>query len=131
MVQKGDQSFNEDSRWLTAPLYHFDFCTQNGAANKVLENPASLVVTPEIAKKYFGTEDAIGKTLQIQLGENKQLFTISAIADPSPNASSIKYKMLIPFSNAHQLFREGLFHSWSNVFVETYVLLKPGVQIAR
>jgi len=131
MVQKGDQSFNEDIKMVDSTFFSiFDFTLQNGAANKVLENPSSLVLTPEIAKKYFGTEDAIGKTLQIQLGENKELFTISAIAEPSPNASSIKYKMLIPFSNAHQLFRERLFHSWSNIFVETYVLLKQGVQIA-
>ena len=35
-----------------------------------------------------------------QLGENKILFTITAVADPAPNASSIQYSMLIPFANA-------------------------------
>jgi len=132
MVQMGDRNFSEQIQMVDSTFFSmFDFKLKNGTANKVFEQPSSMVVTPDLAKKYFGTENAVGKTIQVQLGDNKQLFTVTAIADPAPNASSIKYGMLIPFSNAHQIFRERLFTSWTNIFGETYILLKQGVKVAE
>src|SRR4030095_9828596 len=41
--------------------------------------------------------------------------------------SSVKFQMLIPFSNASHIFGPRLFTSWFNIFYETYVLLKDKV----
>ena len=59
----------------------------------------SVIITPEIAKKYFGNADPMGKSFEMQLGDTKQLFTIAGIAEQAPEESSIKYDILIPYAN--------------------------------
>ncbi|WP_410961966.1 ABC transporter permease, partial [Salmonella sp. SAL4359] len=52
---------------------------------------------------------------------------IAGVAKEPPEESSIKYQMLIPYSNAQFIFRPRLFTSWFNVYNETYVLLRDKV----
>ena len=66
----------------------------------------------------------------MQLGDQKQLFTIAGVADRTPEESSIKYDILIPFTNAKLIFREKTLHSWFNVFNETYVLVRKNIRPA-
>ena len=128
MVTIGQNSFTEPARMVDSTFFRmFDFELREGDRNNPFPSSSSIILTPEIAKKYFGNTNAVGKTVQIQLGDEKILFTVSGIAEQSPVASSIKYNILLPFSNAKQLFRPGLFTNWFNVFTETYVLLEDRV----
>ena len=108
----------------------FDFDLIEGDRNNPFPTANSVILTPQAAKKYFGKNDAIGKNIQIQFGDEKMLFTVAGIAKESPEASSVKFNLLIPYSNARHLFRPVLFTSWFNVFTETYVLLKENVSRA-
>ena len=90
-----------------------------------MPNSNSIVLSEEMAKKYFGNEKAIGKNLELQLGKEKILFTVSAIAKKAPQESSIQFGMLIPESNDKYLFSERARTSgWTQVFGETYLLVK-------
>jgi putative ABC transport system permease protein len=102
----------------------FDFTVLEGEAGFSQAN--TVLITPATAKKYFGRENAIGKNIEIFLNEDTVLFTVRGIVAQAPEASSIRYSILMPFTNAKHLFRPGVFHSWFNVFEETYVLLKTG-----
>jgi putative ABC transport system permease protein len=72
----------------------------------------------------------MGKSFEMQLGDTKQLFTITGIVAAAPEESSIKYDILISYSNERLIFSERMLHSWFNVFGETYVLLRKDVQPA-
>lgn len=125
-VVKVDQnSFKEDVRMVDSTFFQlFDFDLVKGDPNNPLPTANSMVLTKELAKKYFGEKEAVGKNVEIQLGDEKMLFTVTGIAEKPAEASSIKFKMLIPFSNSRFLFRPAMFTSWTNVFTETYVLLR-------
>ena len=84
----------------------FDFGIAEGDRKNAFPNSNSLVISKELAKKYFGKEQAIGKNLELQLGTEKLLFTVSAIAKKVPQESSIQFDMLIPHSNDKYLFSE-------------------------
>jgi putative ABC transport system permease protein len=128
VVKVNNNSFSEDVRMVDSSFFQlFDFELTEGNRERPFPLSTSVILTRETAKKYFGNEHAIGKNIDIQLGEDHVLFTVSGIVEKAPEESSIKYKMLIPYSNAKYLFRPGLFTSWTNVFNETYVLLKNGV----
>src|SRR5205085_3551127 len=52
----------------------------------------------------------------------------TAVADQSPQESSIRFDMLIPFGNDKYLYSEATrTRGWTQVFGETYVLLKKGL----
>ena len=132
MVKLGNQSFSEETRMVDSTFFRmFDFKLIRGDRNNPFPTANSMIITPELAKKYFGKEDPMGKTVEIEVGNEKMLFSVSGIVQAPPEASSIKYKLLIPFSNSKRVFSERNHRSWFNIYPETYVLLKDGVIAAN
>lgn len=124
VVKAGQQSFSEDMRMVDSTFFRlFSFRLLQGDSSKPFPNSNSIIITPAIAKKYFGDAEPIGKSIEITMGNDKVMYTVSGIAAPAPEASSIRYNVLLPFSNSRLLFGENAHRSWFNVFVETYVQL--------
>lgn len=132
IVKVNQQSFTESIRMVDSTFFRmFDFELVQGNRNNPFPTANSMVITPELAKKYFGKQDPMGKRIEILLGgETKVLFTVSGIAKPAPEASSIKFNLLIPFSNSKHVYSANAHNSWFNVYGETYVLLKNDVKAA-
>src|SRR3954466_4092333 len=132
LVKIGNSSFNENITMVDSSLFKmFDLKLLEGNRDNPFPTSSSVIVTPEISKKYFGTTNAVGKSFEMQLGDEKKLFTIAGIAEHAPEESSIKYDILIPYTNDRFVFRPGLLHSWFNIFNETYVLLKNNTNISN
>jgi putative ABC transport system permease protein len=131
LVKVDKNSFNEDIRMVDSTFFRqFDFKLIEGDRENPFPTPNSVVITEETAKKFYGNNNAVGKQMQIELGDEKIQFTVSGVAKRSPEESSIRYRLLIPFSNAKFLFGPGAFRTWFNVNSETYVLLKKNINIA-
>lgn len=124
LVTIGDQSFKE-KRVLNADsdfFSLFSFPLIKGDASTVLKDPARVVLTESIAKKYFGTvEDAMGK--QITLHKTLPL-TVSGIAKDVPANSHLHFDMVVPLENYKDW---GVMNSWVSNGVFTYVQLSPEV----
>ena len=131
LIKVNNNSFNESFTMVDSSLFKiFDFKLIQGDGSNPFPTSNSAIVTPKIAKKYFGNADPMGKSFEMQLGDTKQLFTITGIVAAAPEESSIKYDILISYSNERLIFSERMLHSWFNVFGETYVLLRKDVQPA-
>ena len=104
-------------------LQLFGFQILEGDAATALLKPGSVVITESIAKKYFGDEKAIGKTLSMR--EDKQPFTVTAVLKNVPSTSSIQFDFLAPIADFPVVKR----FSWSWVWrlMVCYVKLKPNV----
>jgi putative ABC transport system permease protein len=128
-LKHNNNTFNDPVSMVDSSFFKlFDFPLKQGDINNPFPNKNSMVITETAAKKYFGKESAMGKNLELQLGDEKIIFTITSIAKDVPRESSIQFDMLIPFSNAPHLWSENIrTKAWSNVVVESYFLLKEGV----
>lgn len=128
LVQYRGNKFNEPLNMVDSNFFQlFDFKLAEGNIHTAFHNSRSMVISQELAKKYFGKDQAIGKTLELQLGNEMVLFTVSAISKKTPVESSIKFDMLIPHSNDHYFFSErARTQGWTSVFEETYLLLQNG-----
>ncbi len=131
IIKVGDRSFTDAVRMVDSTFFTvFDFDLLEGSKAMPFPTANAVVLTKETAKKYFGNTNALGKNIEIQLGNDKVLFTVSGIAEKSPETSSIKYNLLISYANAKYLFGKGGFTSWFNVNTESYLLLKKAVAVA-
>jgi len=131
LINVNNNSFNENITMVDSTIFRiFDFNLLTGSITNPFPISNAVIITPGISKKYFGDANPIGKTFDMQLGDQKQLFTIAGVADRTPEESSIKYDILIPFTNAKLIFREKTLHSWFNVFNETYVLVRKNIRPA-
>jgi putative ABC transport system permease protein len=130
-VKYNNNTFNDPVSIVDSNFFKiFDFRLVEGNTKDPLPDKNSIVVTKKFSKKYFGSASPIGKSLELQLGDDKVLFTVSALAEDPPLESSIQFGMLIPFSNAPHIWSENIrTKAWSNVVVSTFVMLKKGVSV--
>ncbi len=63
-----------------------------GSPLQALKDPHSIVITAALAKKYFGSENAIGKTITC----NKLPYHVTAVLADLPENSDIKIDALLP-----------------------------------
>jgi putative ABC transport system permease protein len=96
----------------------FDFKLVEGVANAALSGPNKLVLTRGAAKKYFNTEDPIGKTMKVTSAGTDYLVT--AVVEDCPENSHIKFDLLASFSSLG-ITPEEIY--W-NANYTTYFLLK-------
>lgn len=95
----------------------FSFRLLEGEAATVLDAPEKLVVTESMAKKYFGTENPIGKTVKV--GGTKE-FVITGIAEDAPAHSQIQYDFVGSFKTLNAAKSE----KWNEANYITYLLLR-------
>ncbi len=118
----GDKKLNESGLFVdTGFLNMFDFELTQGDPVTALATANSIVITQSYARRLFGTEDAIGKTLKI---DSSDIFTVSGVVKDFPNTTRIKAGYLLPWSYMKKLGWDDEW--WGNNSVTTYVLLKEG-----
>ncbi|MFC1724754.1 ABC transporter permease, partial [candidate division KSB1 bacterium] len=91
----------------------FSFPLIKGDPSSVLTGLKSVVLTEIWAKKYFGDEDPIGKTLTISYGKFSDAFTVTGIAESPPDNSTIKFNILINFNSLKLFGKEDRLVRWS------------------
>ncbi len=109
-------------------IFTFEYLAGDPAT--MLKSPYSLVLTEEIAVKYFGKDDPLGKILYLA-GEHP--FTVTGIVRDFPSASHVHFNMLAPFDNLFdieqgdgQALKQRLNQNWVASHLYTYALLREG-----
>lgn len=67
------------------------------SAGDLLSNPDNLVISAAMAKKYFGSEDPVGRVLDLRLTDNFEPFIVTGVAAPIPGNSSISFDFVLPY----------------------------------
>ena len=132
LVKTGEQSFSENMRMVDSSFFRiFDFELLNGNREDPFPTSNSIILTENTAKKYFGKQNPIGKNIELQLANEKVMFSVSGIVKAAPEESSIKYNALISFANDKYLFSPRAMKAWFSISPETYVLLRKDADPAK
>jgi putative ABC transport system permease protein len=84
-----------------------------------LREPYTVVITKEIARKYFGDENPIGQSLTYDNDELK----ITGIMAELPRNSHFHCDFLASMAVANQEFSRIVLENWGEMTVFTYVML--------
>ncbi|MEQ9412349.1 MAG: ABC transporter permease, partial [Cyclobacteriaceae bacterium] len=105
----------------------FDVTVVDGPPSGILDAPGSIAITQSLAKKIFGNEPAVGKTLK--LNQNTDLHITAVLADP-PTSSHLQYDLLrtlVPGQDEQGLLQA--LESWQGIFCNTYLLLDQPMDV--
>ncbi len=105
----------------------FSFKAIEGNLQKALDKPNTLVITKDMAKKYFGNADPVGQTLLLN---NKKQFVVSAVMENVPPNSHFTFDFLTSFYSNEGFDSLETKEIWNNPNYSTYVLLKQGTKVA-
>ncbi|HEY2582989.1 MAG TPA: ABC transporter permease [Mucilaginibacter sp.] len=121
-VRKGTQDIQED-HMVYADSSIFDVFTLpmiQGDPAKALKDPHTIVITENIAKKYFSTSNAVGRVLMVN---DSVQFKVTGVIKDIPAQSHFHFDFFLSMVTIPQAKENG----WLNFyFINTYVLLKPG-----
>lgn len=126
IVKNGDVLFQEDHFYFADSSFFkiFSYKLLKGNPDKVLTEPYSVILTEKIAKKYFGDEDPIGKTLTIN---NSREYKITGLIEDAPDNSFLQFEFLASFSSLGA--GRGPLTWWSANY-QTFVVLRPTASLA-
>jgi putative ABC transport system permease protein len=90
-----DQKFAEDKLLFADSGFFnfFSFKLLSGQPSQVLSKPFSVVISQTMAKKYFGDENPLGKTLTIKT-DSAYTYQVTGIAENCPSNSSVEYNLV-------------------------------------
>ena len=101
----------------------FTFPLTAGDLQTALDEPFSILLTKEMAEKYFGDEDPMGKILNI---DNKYDYKITGVLRNIPGNSHFQFDFLGSFNSLYPIFGEygnRFFEDWNAYQVKTYIQL--------
>jgi len=96
-----------------------------GNARTALLQPNSVVITREVAKKYFGDADPIGKVLVFK--DANASLTVTGLMDAVPEASHFHFGLFASMSS----LQEARSDSWMESNFFTYLVLPKGYDYHR
>lgn len=103
-------------------LFSFDLLA--GDRRTLLNDPGSVVVTDEIARKYFGTTDVLNRLLTIDAGGNFENYRITGVVKTPPTNSSIRFDVLRPFvASLPPDAKHWSQNEWAAGFLNTFLLV--------
>jgi putative ABC transport system permease protein len=126
------KTFNEDNTFYAEPEIFkvFSIDVLKGNPEKALSDPFSIMLSEKTAEKYFGDEEAIGKTLKVG---NQFNYTVTGIFKDLPAQSHWHPALLASFStlNDSTIYgRKGLEQNWGNNSFGTYILARHPLDIS-
>ncbi|GGA92633.1 MULTISPECIES: ABC transporter permease [Mucilaginibacter] len=125
LTEKG--SYFADENFLS----FFDLKTVAGDPKTALSEPYTVMMTEDMARKYFGNEDPINKEIRL---DNTANFKVTGIFKPFPANSQMHPQMLLSFNtlNDDKVYgRNQLATNWGNNSFFTYLLLPDHYNIDR
>jgi putative ABC transport system permease protein len=123
VVACGNRRFYEDGfMFADSTLFDvFSFSLLRGDPKQALAAPGSMLITQSMARKYFGSEDPIGKVITVDAYNNGKFmdFAVTGVLRDIPENSHIRFNFLASFSSQTDTLSR-----WSLEGVFTYVILK-------
>jgi putative ABC transport system permease protein len=123
-----DKTFKDDEMAFVDPNFFSIFTLPliEGDAKTALQQPNSIIISKTIAKKYFGDEEPLGKTLVFPDNKNVS-FKITGVMDNVPENSHFHFDLfasMLSMDNSRS-------DSWMGSNFFTYLLLKTGADYKK
>ena len=125
LLEYNNRSYQESECFYADPsaLDVFSWPLISGNPETALEAPYSIVLTETTAKKYFGNENPIGKTLEGIGGRAADgAYTVTGVMKDIPENSHFTFDILMSMSSFYQT-RPDIFEQWGYVDFYTYLLV--------
>jgi putative ABC transport system permease protein len=105
----------------------FSFKSREGNLFSSLDDAHHVVLSASAAKKLFGNEDPMGKTVEIKVDKTFDPFIVSAVSEDAPSNSTIQFQVLVSFQAYLQTdWGKQSENEWHRSGFMTYVQLQPG-----
>ena len=125
VIRYGDNLFKEEHTYYATTSFFEVFSVKliEGIDSLVLKEPYTMAMSESMAKKYFGDENPMGKSLR---HNGVRDYIITGVYEDIPEQSHLQADMLYSFETYVDLAGEDARTAWGWDGFYTYISLKPG-----
>ena len=122
-VRYKTQFFRENRFYFADPdfLEVFNFPFMSGNPKTALDEPLSLLLTSEMAQKYFRNENPMGQVVSCNTYGQPVDYRVTGVLDNVPDNSHFHFDFLAPMSSMGVLRGDAYISSWDNNAFKTYL----------
>ncbi len=107
----------------------FEPAVLKGDPAAVAKDPSAIVLSERVATAIFGSDDPLGKPMNIALGgESKSVevnLTVVGILENPPANATYKFDIIVSFENVRRTFSPRIFSNWMFNAFPTFLALRP------
>jgi len=124
----GEKGFYEYNVRAVDPSFFrmFTFPLIKGDKDRILDSPYSLVISEDMAEKYFGRSDPLGKVLTVN---GQYEFTVTGVMKNIPHNSFLQLDMAVPYEFLRKI--GATYEAWDSNSIFTFVQLEESAAEAQ
>ena len=127
VVSANGKTFTNDDLGTADPSFFemFSFPFIQGDPKTALQDRYSIVITEDMANKYFGTDDPMGKIIDIGIR-----FKVTGVIKNIPHNSHLHFDCIFPIINMEDCWEED-FEDWDRIAFYTYIQLEENSPVGE
>lgn len=127
---RNNKDFNKETISFTDPqfLQMFSFPMKMGDPQTALRSPRSIVLSEDLAKKYFGNQNPLSKELEVTLNDSLFKVVVTGVIEPLKESSSLQLDCILPFEHYGAIIPPKMFNSFNFGVVENYIQVRKDVK---
>lgn len=106
----------------------FSFPLVRGDVRTALDKPDGILITENMARKYFGEKNPIGKIIR---KDNQENYKVTGVLANIPSNSHVQFDFIIPMSAIENTNYDLVNHMWDNFNFYSYILLDKNTSESR
>ncbi|OOG76362.1 ABC transporter permease [Algoriphagus sp. A40] len=125
VLSVGEKSFYEQTSFVDPGFFEmFSFRVLEGDPVAALNSPDNIILTESVAKKLFGDEPALGKSVKV---ESELDFEVKAVIEDLPQNTDFRFTAFLPYKKLEVMGWAGDF--WGNNNCRTFAMLAPDTDL--
>lgn len=122
-------TFQENDMFFAVPEFikMFNYPLVSGDPNTALNGVNKMMLSQRAARKYFGEEDPMGKQLSMN---GTTLFEVTGVFKDVPENAHVHFDFLLSYGTINAWSDNASENGWGWYDFYSYVLLKPGTDVA-
>lgn len=121
-IEYGEQKYKESNFFYVdssfADVFNVEFI--RGDKESALREPMKVLITESAARRYFGDEDPVGKTIRYEEAFD---YTIEGVIKDAPSNTHLKYDFLCGMNTLRKFYRGKMPETWYWNPCWTYIVL--------
>ncbi|MDE1191567.1 MAG: ABC transporter permease [Arachidicoccus sp.] len=127
-LKYSDKEFQQNTYFVDTAFFKvFSYPLKYGNANTSLINKYSVVLSEDVAEKFFGKANPIGKTI---VADDTISLTVTGVMRSVPTNTTMRPEILLTTNLLKDNHDFASAADWYNDFAENYLLLKPNADTA-
>ena len=132
-VRHNGEAFEETITLVDGNFFNiFELPFVQGSPETSFSKPFDMVITEEMAIKYFGRTDVIGETLTVCCQRDEPIvMTINGVLADLPDATHLSLDFLVYMQPAMFAGNTSILDTWTSLNVYSYFKMREGISLAQ